>query len=129
MQFHWIRQIVGREDYPFCFRLRARNESLEYYQSRFWRIIGEPWDEKGHSEITEIYISHGDDTINSIQFQYVEKRTLKLSELYGESESVDRNFHAVSLFNLSFLQKRLTLPTFFSLKSFMNLLLICSIKF
>ncbi|GLT98994.1 hypothetical protein SLE2022_164650 [Rubroshorea leprosula] len=42
----------------------------------------EYWDEKGNSELYEIYISHGD-CIQSIQFQYVVEGTLVLSEMHG----------------------------------------------
>ncbi|GLT81508.1 hypothetical protein SLA2020_528900 [Shorea laevis] len=42
----------------------------------------ECWDEKCHSELYEIYISHGD-CIQSIQFQYVVKGNLEMSERHG----------------------------------------------
>lgn len=45
---------------------------------------GDPWDEKYHSKIVQIFISH-DDEINSIQFQYSENGYLALSEMHGSS--------------------------------------------
>ncbi|GKV37940.1 hypothetical protein SLEP1_g45900 [Rubroshorea leprosula] len=40
------------------------------------------WDEKGNSELYEIYISYGD-CVQSIQFQYVVNGKLVMSELHG----------------------------------------------
>ncbi|XP_022761274.1 inactive protein RESTRICTED TEV MOVEMENT 1-like [Durio zibethinus] len=84
--------------HPFCFGL---SQEMNPSESEMIKVgpagsrAGEPWDEKGLSEITEIYISHGDDTINSLQFQYVENRTLVLSEQHGESGG--RFFNVVHL--------------------------------
>ncbi|KAL7123762.1 hypothetical protein ABFS83_14G004000 [Erythranthe nasuta] len=46
---------------------------------------GTAWDEKGHSKIVQIFVSH-DDEINSLQFEYAENGTLVLSETHGTSE-------------------------------------------
>lgn len=39
----------------------------------FGSKLGQSWDEKGHNNIVQIFISHEDDEIKSLQFQYVEK--------------------------------------------------------
>ncbi|XP_021669073.2 protein RESTRICTED TEV MOVEMENT 1 [Hevea brasiliensis] len=41
------------------------------------------WDEKGHGEISQIFVSHNEDYISCIQFQYVENGSLVLSPPYG----------------------------------------------
>ncbi|CAA3003911.1 Hypothetical predicted protein [Olea europaea subsp. europaea] len=55
---------------------------------------GDEWDERGKSEIVQIFISH-DDKINSIQFQYYENGTLALSDSYGRTTGY--KFDAVKL--------------------------------
>lgn len=52
------------------------------------------WDDKGNTELYEIYVSHGD-WIHSIQFQYVVDGTLVLSEPHGTCNGP--KFNAVRL--------------------------------
>ncbi|KAH6795206.1 hypothetical protein C2S52_005683 [Perilla frutescens var. hirtella] len=49
------------------------------------------WDEKGHNEIVQIFVSHDDSGINSIQFQYAQNGNLVLSKRHG--------FNGVSKYN------------------------------
>ncbi|KAL3505631.1 hypothetical protein ACH5RR_031013 [Cinchona calisaya] len=42
------------------------------------------WDEKGRTEIVQIFVSH-DDQIHSLQFQYYENGSLFLSDIHGQS--------------------------------------------
>ncbi|KAH6771637.1 hypothetical protein C2S52_005690 [Perilla frutescens var. hirtella] len=41
------------------------------------------WDEKGHNEIVQIFVSHDDLGIISIQFQYAQNGSLVLSKRHG----------------------------------------------
>ncbi|KAH6795203.1 hypothetical protein C2S52_005680 [Perilla frutescens var. hirtella] len=41
------------------------------------------WDEEGHTNIVQIFISHDEEAINSIQFQYAENGSLVLSKRHG----------------------------------------------
>lgn len=54
---------------------------------------GNPWDEKNHKKIVQIFVSH-DNEINSIQFQYADNGTLVLSEMHGNNDGY--NFDVVS---------------------------------
>lgn len=54
---------------------------------------GTEWEEKGHGNIVQIFISH-EDEINSLQFQYLENEGLVLSPLHGSNEGF--NYDAVS---------------------------------
>lgn len=56
---------------------------------------GTAWDEKGHTKIVQIFVSH-DDEINSIQFQYAENGAVVLSEVHGTSDGYQ--FDVVSCF-------------------------------
>ncbi|KAH6795210.1 hypothetical protein C2S52_005687 [Perilla frutescens var. hirtella] len=53
------------------------------------------WDEKGHTNIVQIFIFHGAESINSIQFQYAENGSLVLSKRYGGNSG--SNFDVVKL--------------------------------
>lgn len=59
--------------------------------------IGNRWDEKGHSNLVEIYIWHEDMKINSIQFLYAENGNLVLSERHG-SDGIGSQFEKVRNF-------------------------------
>ncbi|CAA7026493.1 unnamed protein product [Microthlaspi erraticum] len=54
------------------------------------------FDLKGRSEISQIFVSGGDDGIMSIQFQYVENGEYVLSKLYGTQGSTYK-FHTIEL--------------------------------
>jgi len=58
-------------------------------------IGGNDWDEKGRNGIAQIFISHGE-SIDSLQFQFVENGTLVLSEEHGNHRGA-RKFSAVKL--------------------------------
>ncbi|KAJ9175227.1 hypothetical protein P3X46_013804 [Hevea brasiliensis] len=51
------------------------------------------WDEKGHGEISQIFISHNEDCISCIQFHYAQNGSLVLSPPYGAPHSP--NFYSV----------------------------------
>ncbi|KAL8490551.1 hypothetical protein ACS0TY_022535 [Phlomoides rotata] len=55
---------------------------------------GDDWDEKLHTKIVQIFVSH-DDEINSIQLQYVENGNLVLSAIHGACNGY--NFDVVKL--------------------------------
>lgn len=56
---------------------------------------GNNWDEKGRNGIAQIFISHGE-SIDSLQFQFVENGTLVLSEQHGNLRGAPK-FSAVKL--------------------------------
>ncbi|KAH6823509.1 hypothetical protein C2S53_005031 [Perilla frutescens var. hirtella] len=56
-------------------------------------ISGNAWDEKGHTNIFRIFVSHDKTGIKSIQFQYAENGGLALSQKYGVD--VGSNFDVI----------------------------------
>ncbi|KAL3634655.1 hypothetical protein CASFOL_021709 [Castilleja foliolosa] len=56
---------------------------------------GFTWDEKGHNQIVQIFISHYGEEINTIQFQYVENGHMLLSCKRGGDDGY--NFSVVKL--------------------------------
>ncbi|KAL9670526.1 hypothetical protein QQ045_008079 [Rhodiola kirilowii] len=44
---------------------------------------GKKWDYKGRSQVCQIFISYGDDTIYGLRFQYLDKDSLVLSDRLG----------------------------------------------
>lgn len=57
---------------------------------------GNVWDDKGRSDIAEIYIFHGI-KVHSLQFLYIENGTLVLSEKHGGASTSINNFDVVKL--------------------------------
>ena len=53
------------------------------------------WDECGKTEIVQIFISHDEDKINSIQFSYAEDGEVRLSQVHGDRDAA-LNFEIVS---------------------------------
>ncbi|KAL6571629.1 hypothetical protein OROHE_003272 [Orobanche hederae] len=58
---------------------------------------GHKWDEKDCNRIVQIFISHEDDNIRSIQFQYVENGTLVMSDRHGDNDNGGCKFDVVEL--------------------------------
>uniref|UniRef100_A0A7N0VD17 Jacalin-type lectin domain-containing protein n=1 Tax=Kalanchoe fedtschenkoi TaxID=63787 RepID=A0A7N0VD17_KALFE len=56
---------------------------------------GKSWDEKGRSQIYQMFISYGVDMLNGLQFQYVEKGSLVLSDPLGNMAGA--NFKLIKL--------------------------------
>ncbi|CAH2038817.1 unnamed protein product [Thlaspi arvense] len=56
----------------------------------------QPFDLKGHKEISQIFVSGGDNGIASIQFQYVANGKYELSGQYGFAGNTNQ-FHTIEL--------------------------------
>ncbi|KAL9669825.1 hypothetical protein QQ045_007375 [Rhodiola kirilowii] len=56
---------------------------------------GKAWDEKGRSQIYQMFISYGVDMLNGLQFQYLDKGSLVLSDSLGNMSG--SNFKLIKL--------------------------------